>query len=186
MVHDRFRLRYRLTPEHIQKLGRLALARARKPGDIWRLALPSWGLMALLSVAFAVLSDLVLHWPYSPVSFVGGLVVALIYIKFTAWLCARQVRRNLTPTHTATGEFSLAAYDGGGIQITGKHVTSSYEWSAFLDVSETDNMLVLWVDHDRGVIIPDCAFANEEEKQQFIAYVTERIKAQQEKPAPSS
>ena len=78
---------------------------------------------------------------------------------------------------TMIGEFSLAAYDGGGLQITGSHMQSSFDWTAFIDLTPAARILVIWVDTGIGVILPNSAFSGEQEKQEFVDYITERIEA---------
>ncbi len=185
MVSDRFRLRYRLKPELLQLMGKLAVVRAAKKRGWLKTALISWALAAFLTILSIAFFELVLNQKAFLPSFVVGFIIAFVYIKLSAKLCQRQLLDNLSPRHLAVGEFALVAYDAGGIQITGKHITSSYEWAAVLEVSETKEMVVLWVDRDRGIVIPISAFADEEEQHSFVDYVKERIEANRQVEAPA-
>ena len=181
MVADRFRLRYRLKPEQLWEEGLLALRRAsRQRGGLWLFALSAWGLAIFLIGGGMLLMEFLQKEAFSSNSFLFGAFVALLNQQLASRLCLRRSRRNLASDHAAVGEFSLVAYEGGGLQVTGEHVTSSYEWTAFLEVSEGSDFLILWTDRDRGVVIPFSAFHDEEEKQHFVDFVNERIKSQTE------
>jgi hypothetical protein len=75
------------------------------------------------------------------------------------------------------GEFSLAAYESGGIQISGKQMQSSYDWAAFIDLSQENNLVILWLNRSVGVIIPNSAFSSKEQNHEFVDFVRERIAA---------
>ncbi len=178
MIQDRFRLRYRLTPEHYVLFSRMAVKRLRKKRS-WKsflLPLPFAIVIGLLVVVAKRSSYLT---PHETDFLLSGVIIGifLVYLFYLVLLKAMKAR-TMVGGHTAmVGEFKLAAYDGGGLQISGQHIQSSYDWSAIIDISQGPELLVLWLDRAAGIIVPDRAFANDEEKQQFIDYINERIEA---------
>ncbi len=176
MVADRFRLRYRLTPEHYQSYRLLSLRRLSTTKG-WKKQVTTLGVGALLGLALlvAVQSGYISDQSVQA-AFAGALLAGLV--MFLATFMRSGLARSTVGTHNALiGEFKLVAYDNGGIQITGRHITSSYEWTAFLEVTLSRELLVLWIDRGAGVIIPSRAFADNDEKQAFIEYVKERMAA---------
>ncbi len=176
MVADRFRLRYKLTPDHFQSYLKIAAKRSRNSSSAGRF------LRAIIFGLLAGLILLALDWSgylssrEISVFFVGA-GIATIGIGILSLIANHKMVHNIVGSHDAmTGEFTLAAYEGGGIQITGKHLQSSFDWTAFIDLTQSADILVLWIDKGAGTIIPHAAFADEEERQQFADFVNERIK----------
>ncbi|MCF6198465.1 MAG: YcxB family protein [Hyphomicrobiaceae bacterium] len=189
MVSDRFRLRYRLKPEHYLDYRKLSLSRMKK-GRSWKRILPILAAGVIVGLLMAVLqSQNILSDREVNIGFAGAaLGVLMIFLLATSYVKFGGMARSMVGVHNAlVGEFNLTAYDGGGIQITGKHITSSYEWSAFVEMTNAKDLLILWVDRGAGVIIPAKAFPGEDERSQFADYVAERIDANrqvEEHPEP--
>ncbi len=176
MVADLFRLRYKLTPDHFQSYLKLAAKRSRSSNPAGRF---------LRAIIFGLLTGLILlaldrsgYLSSREVSiFFLGAGIAALAIGILSIIANKKMVSNIVGSHDAmTGEFTLAAYEGGGIQITGKHLQSSFDWTAFLDLTQSSDILVLWIDKGAGTIIPHAAFADENERQQFADFVNDRIK----------
>jgi len=179
MVSDRFRLRYRLKPEHYLSYRKLSVQRLHQSSGWKRLLLMLvagvvGGLLMVVLQNQNILSNRDVN-----AGFIGAvLAAASIFLLAMFYMNFGGMVRSMVGVHNAlVGEFSLTAYDGGGIQVTGKHITSSYEWSAFVDMTNAKDLLILWVDRGAGVIIPAKAFPGAEERSQFADYVAERIEA---------
>ena len=177
MVADRFRLRYKLTPDHFQSYLKLAAKRARSSSSTGRF---------LRAIIFGLLTGLILlaldrsgYLSLRDISvFFVGAGIAVLGIGILSIIANNKMVRNIVGSHDAmTGEFTLAAYEGGGIQITGKHLQSSFDWTAFMDLTQSSDIMVLWIDKGAGTIIPHSAFADDIERQQFADFINERIEA---------
>jgi hypothetical protein len=57
---------------------------------------------------------------------------------------------------------------GDGIESSAQMTTSKYDWQAFTDISQSGDLVILWLDRAQAVIVPERAFANEEMHQTFI------------------
>jgi len=180
MVSDRFRLRYRLKPEHYLDYRILSLRRMQK-GRSWKRLLVVLLIGVLLGLSLLALENTGYVSDRDVMAgFIGGLLAVTVMFAAT-FVKTVDAARSMVGVHNAlVGEFSLTAYDGGGIQITGKHITSSYEWSAFVEMTNAADLLILWVDRGAGVIVPTSTFASDEERQTFVDYASERIKAHQQ------
>ncbi len=186
MVSDRFRLRYRLVPEHFQAYSKLAAKRSASPlaagrsSSKWRWSGLLGGL-ALGIVIGAVLSVLKVKGVLAPEQVkmlgIGALFGSLAVIALYA-VAYRRISGHMVGAHDAVvGEFSLVAYEGGGIQVSGKHLQTSYDWTAFLDLTQSQEIMVLWVDRGVGIILPFKAFSSVQEKQDFADFAKGRIAA---------
>ncbi len=175
MVADRFRLRYKLTHQHYQTYLKQAAKRAKSKSS-WKnfllpvlIGFPS-GLLLIYLQKKAYVTD------QNIIAFFAGAILMIVAIGIFSLKANARMVANIVGTHDAmTGEFTLAAYEGGGIQITGKHLQSSFDWTACMDLTQSSDILVLWIDKGAGTIIPHAAFADEEERQQFIDFANERI-----------
>ena len=182
MVVDRYRLRYRLKPEHYLDYRKLSVQRMKK-GQGWKRFYPVLAAGVVVGLLMVVLQNQnILSERDVNAGFVGAaLAIATIFLLALSFLKFGGMARSMVGAHNAlVGEFNLTAYDGGGIQITGKHITSSYEWTAFVEMTNAKDLMILWVDRGAGVIIPAKAFPGEDERTQFAEYVAERIEAHKE------
>ena len=177
MVADRYRLRYKLTPDHFQSYLKLAAKRARSGSSMGRFLRAI--ILGLLTGLLLLALDRSGYLSSQEISvfFIGAGITALA-IGILSIIANNKMVRNIVGSHDAmTGEFTLAAYEGGGIQITGKHLQSSFDWTAFMDLTQSSDIMVLWIDKGAGTIIPYAAFADDDERQQFTDFVNERIEA---------
>ena len=177
MVSDRFRLHYKLTPEDYKAYFSQSAQRTKGKGFVARFLRPLIGglltgliVLALKQAGFIASRDVEMLF--------AGAVFAILLIGVLSILIKNKMIANMVGSHdTMTGKFTLAAYDGGGIQITGKQSTANYDWAAFLDLTDKAGMVILWVDAGAGVLLPHSAYENEEERLEFVAFVNERIEA---------
>ncbi len=176
MVSDRFRLRYRLTPEHYQTFSAFAWKRTRKKRS-WKsylIALP-FGIAIAIGVGLlqriSYLSDSEMQ-----ILFIG-MVIGISFIALLSIIIGKIMkgRSFALDNDSMIGEFKLAAYEGGGVQISGEHIQSSYDWTAFHDLTQATDFIVMWIGRSSGVIIPNKAFSDDDEKAAFIDFVKERI-----------
>ena len=178
MVSDRFRLRYKLTPDDWKAFVRVSFRRMRT-GYAWKDFLllmvlygVTLGAVALLPLAGLMTEQAAAHL------FMGIPIGMVLFMIMLLVINARYAARRFAERDTLLGEFRLVAYEGGGIQVTGEHVHSSYDWSAFVDVTQTPKLIVLWLGRASGMIISTKAFANDDEIRSFVDFVNERIAAQ--------
>ncbi len=177
MVADRFRLRYKLTRDHYQSYLKLAGKRAGGKSFLksFFITLPV-GILSGVLLVYLQRNGLISSrdiWV-----FFMGLGVAVIAIGLISVIANKRMVSNIVGAHDAMiGEFTLAAYEGGGIQITGKHIQSSFDWTAFMDLTQTSDIMVLWIDKGAGTILPNSAFSDDNERQQFTDFVNERIES---------
>lgn len=177
MVSDRFRLRYRLTPEHFQSYSRMATKRSKR-SDTW-VRFFGWlvigalgaGLSALLQKAGFISRE------SAQLVMVGALLGALATIIFYWFLFKRRSRSMADGRDAMIGDFNLAAYEAGGLQITGQHMQWSFDWTALVDVTQSSEIIAIWVGRTLAVILPVSVFADTQEKDQFVDFVNERIVA---------
>ncbi len=179
MVSDRFRLRYRLMSEDWKLFGRLAARRLKTKRNWFRLFVV---LLVLQLVVVLLLSSPLSGYLSEP--FRRGMVWGFasgVFAVLVVPLIARSMAEKGQPPQTDAmiGEFSLVAYEAGGLQIDGKHMQTSYDWAAFKDVTEGAKILVLWMGDRSGVIVPDRAFAEPQDRTAFADFVIERIAAHQ-------
>ncbi|MCP4934033.1 MAG: YcxB family protein [bacterium] len=175
MVADRFRLRYKLSPEYYDFYSKLATMRSNRSGR-WG---PLFSIILYAILIAGILFALHLFGGLTPreVKIAAAcLGLPLIYSMFASEYFGK-VNSRVGSHDAAIGQFTLAAYEGGGIQITGKHMQSSYDWSAFIDLTQSPDIMVIWIDTGVGVILPNSAFTDDDEKQAFADFVTERIVA---------
>ena len=177
MVADRFRLRYKLTPEHYRDYLKIVGKRQRRGMSVARILLPLLGGLALGALTIYLQSIGIFSSRDVSVLLIG-VVITVLLIGAATIIAHNRMIKGLVGAHDAlTGDFTLVAYQGGGIQITGRHMSASYDWPAFIDLTQAKELLVLWVDQGVGVIVSGDAFSSDEERQQFVFFVTNRINA---------
>ena len=175
MVSDRFRLRYRLTPAHFKAY--LGLANRRVGGNCtWKHVLEG----VLLGLGMSLLLIILIKSGHltrvqGNMLLAGWLLGSLMTFGLMNYSARRQMGRIVGAHDSMIGEFQLVAYEAGGLQVSGAHVQSSFDWTAFVDLTQSDDIMVLWVDNGVGVILPNKAFSSSGERQDFAAFVEERL-----------
>ena len=62
-----------------------------------------------------------------------------------------------------------------GVEASDQTRTSKYAWQAFSDVSQSDDLVLLWLDRAQTLLVPERAFANTEMRETFINTVRGRL-----------
>jgi len=112
---------------------------------------------------------------FNQASFIQGVSVTLLI-----WLTCRFVFSSFLQSHylnddwTILGDRHLDLSDAK-VEMTGKHSQASYDWAVVQDITQTKNVLVIWVEPAAGIIVPRRAFKNFDEVEAFIEYVRQRI-----------
>jgi hypothetical protein len=107
-------------------------------------------------------------------------VWGLLSMALCGWFWQQQYLTNwFQDDSVSLGELRLKI-DGDGIECVTRNLLTKYSWHAFCDISEHDDLVVLWLDRGQGLVVPAGAFVNQETRRLFVSLVREHIA-----PAPS-
>src|SRR5215470_19083405 len=71
-------------------------------------------------------------------------------------------------------EFRLKV-DGDSLEVSDQTKLTKYSWRAFNDISEHQDLIVLWLDRALGLLVHTRAFANQETRGMFLSLAREHI-----------
>jgi hypothetical protein len=166
-------LTYRLTRQDHRRFVRLACARVMEHAKrvsgwhsrpiVFTLAAVLLGMAPLIYLLFA---KLISEFGY----FVAVLAYAwgAICTSFCGWLTQRWLNKNWLPDNSRSLSEVRLKLVGDGIESSAQMTTSKYAWQAFTDISQSGDLVILWLDRAQAVIVPERAFTNEEMHQTFI------------------
>ena len=170
-------LDYTLTRAHLLSFQKLIPQRMKHAAGAsrWRDILVSWLILVIVScLAIVAIIQIEGHEPDDLSVFAGFIlgVVAMWAIWMQRAVTMRKFwLRDDGPTlavhHTVAGE-------------TGLHLsTASFEsicrWPAVLDLTEHQDILVVWIEAFHGFVIPRSAFSNEAEERAFLGFARKKI-----------
>jgi hypothetical protein len=166
-------LTYRLTRQDHRRFVGLACARVKehaKRATGWHarpivltLAAVFLGVVPLIYLLFAKL-----------ISEFGYFVAALAFMwggictSFCGWLTQRWLSKNWRSDNSRSLSEVRLKLVGDGIESSDQMTTSKYAWQAFTDISQSGDLVILWLDRAQAVLVPQRAFANEEMRRTFI------------------
>ena len=173
-------LTYHLTREdHWQclKLARARVAKRAKGPLSWKGATV---LSALSSSLFTViaLDQLFRNHVVDAIAFVAACLAylwGLSSMLLCGWFWQRQYWTNwFQDDSVSLGELHLKV-DGDGIECKTPNLVTKYSWRAFCDISENDDLVVLWLDRGQGLVVSTRAFANQQTRLDFVSFVRAHI-----------
>jgi hypothetical protein len=123
-------------------------------------------LLGLLPLEYLLFAELI-----SPLAY---FVAAFTYMwgAICVGLCMRLTQRVLLRCWLPDDSPSLAESRlklvSDGIETADANSTENYSWRAFREVSEDGELVLLWLDRAKAIVVPGRAFANADLRQSFI------------------
>jgi hypothetical protein len=169
-------LTYRLTREDQQRAATLTAARVMRrarqvtswlsrPGVLTLVA----ALLGVLPIGYLLVAKLI-----SPLGYFVAIFAYLWGVVCMA-LCGRLSRRlffkNWLPDNSPALSEVRLKLASDGIETSDQFRTSKFLWSAFSEVSEDGDLVLVWFDRVHAVIVPTRAFSSTEMRQTFIVTV---------------
>jgi YcxB-like protein len=160
---------FRLTREDYRHFCGLASARAGGRACRWCSSPP-----VLFAVSLAAMVALaLLHRAFgesgvaAALGYFGGVVsMALLFLV----LQRHYVRHSLGDDSPMLAESHLRL-DRDGIEATADHATARYAWHGIKEITETCDLVVLWIDRALGIVVPKRAFTSPEACTSFVQAV---------------
>ena len=148
----------------------------------------AWNLAILAFLVYAALETLPLIQAYgwavlaSPEYLVNNIVslaLAIVLVQ-SVWVFSsgqwRKFKTRSAGEDVTSGEFRLrAAPDGLTIRLAKR--TTAYKWTAFEDLVETEDSLLLLHSPRDGIVVPKSTFASDADVQDFRTFVRDHITA---------
>ena len=104
-------------------------------------------------------------------------------------LCGRLVQRQYLDNWLPEDSISLSQVHlklvSDGLEVSDRLRTGKYLWQAFGEVSEEDNLVLLWIDRAQGLPIPNRAFADADARRSFIAALRGHLASTPALPPPA-
>jgi hypothetical protein len=100
-----------------------------------------------------------------------GNVAGLLSMLLLFWVLQRRYLRHSLADDGPMLAQSHLRLDGEGIEATRAHATTRYAWPAFEELTETADLVVVWIDRAPGIVVPKRAFASDEACRGFIGTV---------------
>jgi YcxB-like protein len=181
MTYD---INYTLTPAQLAAYRKLVLSRVRKAaaGRSWQHNSLARLLMGVVLGVVAILLLVLILMLFTgqepdPAALIGGIVAGMA-IVFAA--IVHQVRGAQAVSFRPDGP-TLALHKGSaddnGLRLSSPYIGSTFRWSAFSDVTEAGDLVVLWTEPSQGIVIPRAGFADEATAKAFCDFARWRISA---------
>jgi hypothetical protein len=158
---------FRLTREDHQRFCRLVSARVGGSACRWRSSPPV--LFAASLAAMVVLG--LIHRTFGDselVAAVLGYVAGLLSMLLLVWVLQRRYLRHYLGDDSPVLAESRLRLVGDGLEATGAHATTKYAWHGIKKLTETADLVVIWIDRALGIVVPKRAFASDEACRSFV------------------
>jgi YcxB-like protein len=164
----RMEITFRLTREDYQRF--CGLVSARVGTCRWRLSPP-----VLFAVSFAALVAFgLLHRTFGESGVVAaalGYVAGLLSMMILFWALHRQSLQHSLGDDSPMLAESHLRLDRDGIEATAAHGTTRYAWHGIKEITETGDLVVVWIDRALGIVVPKRAFAGDQACRSFVETV---------------
>lgn len=173
---------YRLELRHLASYQFAVKSRLEATPGVWWLSAPFQAVVALVCIGiFTAIAALSLPWlgfgRLQTPSFLVGLILGIFGILGIWWLHYFSVRQRLVrPDGPTPREHRLYA-DETGITLTTAIGKGEYRWAMFEDLTERDDVLLLWYEPGGGIVIPRSAFLAPDAYAGFLALARAQIAA---------
>ena len=171
---------FRLIPDDLTNYRYAVRDRlARIPGQgLWSQHWARAGVIFLSSlVLFLVLDSVVPRITgarLSMVELVIGFVIGIAVLLGMFWLNHfDQAKKLVRPDGPTLSEHTVSA-GASGLSVSATHMSAHYAWGAIEDVTQERGLVVLWLEPSLGLVIPQRAFANPQERETFVAAIAAR------------
>jgi hypothetical protein len=166
-------LTYRLTRQDHRRFVGLACARVKEHAK----RVTGWHsrpivltlaavLLGMVPLSYLLFAKLISEFAY----FVAALAYTwgAICMLFCGWLTQRWLNKSWRSDNSRSLSEVRLKLVGDGIESSDQMTTSKYAWQAFTDISQSGDLVILWLDRAQAVLVPQRAFANEEMRRTFI------------------
>ena len=169
-------LTYRLTREDHRLFTRLAGARVKQHAKL----ASGWLLRpVVLTLAAVLLGAFLLFYLLSTrrITDFAYLVALLAYAwgAMCMWLCLwssqRWLNRHWLPDNSRFLSEVRLKVTGDGVEVSGPMATSKYSWQAFSEITQSGDLILLWLDRAQALLVSGQAFANDEMRRTFLETV---------------
>jgi hypothetical protein len=156
---------FRLTREDYRRFS--GLVSTRVGACRWRSSPP-----ILFAVSFAALVAFgLLHRAFGETGVVAaalGYVAGLLSMMLFFWVLHRQYLRHSLGDDSPVLAESHLRLDRDGIEATAAHGTTRYAWHGIREITETGDLVVVWIDRALGIVVPKRAFASDKACRSFV------------------
>jgi YcxB-like protein len=166
-------LTYRLSREDHRRFARLACARVMghaKRVSGWH-SRPAVLTLAVVLLGMAFLIYLLFAKLISEFGYFLALCAYLwgaLCMWLCIWLTQRWLNKNLLSDNSRSLNEVQLKLVGDGIESSDRVTASRFGWQAFTEVSESGDLVILWLDRAQAVLVPQRAFASEDMRRTFI------------------
>jgi hypothetical protein len=109
------------------------------------------------------------------VSGLVGFYLGMAMVIFAIWFNYFAARSNMVRPNGPTLIPHTMTLDDAGISGASALAKADYVWSMFTDVSEREDVILLWYEPAAGIVIPKEAFASLQAQAEFIDAARARI-----------
>jgi YcxB-like protein len=160
---------FRLTREDYQRFCGLVSARVGGSACRWCRSPP-----ALFGMSFAAMAALgLLHRAFggSGVAAALGYVAGLLSMALLFWVIQRRYSRHSLGDDSPVLAESRLRLDPDGIEATAANGTTRYAWHGIRELTESGDLVVVWLDRALGIVVPKRAFASDRACRSFVEMV---------------
>ena len=176
-----FDLTYALTPTLLtayQRAAQSRLLRAASTSIGWRGEALNVAVATLFAGVIWAALEALSRWTGSPADYASafvGFLAGCAMVFAALWHRAFEVRRLLTQPTIPSLLFYRVVVDSEQLQFTHPRADTVLRWPFVQDITQKQDMFILWIEPGAGFIIPRSAFADDASVRAFLDFARERI-----------
>jgi len=155
---------------HLYVLNPISRKHARQ-----RYAVPILYLFLIILYAFTGSDGL---WLWATCLIILSVLWFIYYPKFRKWLVRQEITKAVDKgiNSSMLGLYTLE-FDDEGISQTSKLGSNRITWDGVKGYTESETQILIYVSENAACVVPKRLFASEDEKQEFLNYLNERLAA---------
>ena len=110
----------------------------------------------------------------------------LFFDRLIDWKIKRRLKRIEKEGKLYSPGFRTYHFEENSFQITAKNATSESDYADFEQVETGEKAVYIYVGAKIAHVLPNRVFANDEEKQRFVAFIREKIDESKNKSSPAA
>ena len=175
-----FELDYTLTRAHLARFQKLIPQRMKAAnGRDWRSALALWLILVLISALTILAVTKIEGQAPDDISVFAGLIIG-VGVMWAIWMYrALTMRKFWLRDGGPTLSVHHTIADDTGLRFSTPAFESLCRWPAVLDLTEHEDIIVVWIEVFHGFVIPRSAFKDEATGRALVAFARQHIGPQE-------